>query len=189
MAGPRAAVAAAPLPLASGRPLVPAGPGIEGPAVAPGGAGPVVLRRPAAAPDGAPAVPVASLGPRGARDGSAPAPGSAVSAAPPAAAAPIRPVPPAVQRAVPAGPPPGPPPAPAPARGPAPVVAAPHTPPAPLSGPPPAPPAAAAPAAGPAAAPQAELDALARHLVAPISRLLRAELRGDRERLGRLRDR
>ncbi|WP_284581389.1 hypothetical protein [Streptomyces sp. 2P-4] len=54
---------------------------------------------------------------------------------------------------------------------------------------PPAPPAAAAPPAGPAAAPQVELDALARHLVAPISRLLRAELRGDRERLGRLRDR
>ncbi|MEV4194761.1 hypothetical protein AB0J65_25690, partial [Streptomyces toxytricini] len=62
-------------------------------------------------------------------------------------------------------------------------------PPAPPAGPPPAPPAAAAPPAGPAAAPQAELDALARHLVAPISRLLRAELRSDRERLGRLRDR
>ncbi|MFG2146269.1 hypothetical protein ACGFRG_18985 [Streptomyces sp. NPDC048696] len=35
----------------------------------------------------------------------------------------------------------------------------------------------------------ADLDALARRLVAPLSRLLRAELRGDRERVGRLRDR
>ncbi|MEV0090297.1 extensin [Streptomyces sp. NPDC050738] len=35
----------------------------------------------------------------------------------------------------------------------------------------------------------AELDALARRLVAPLSRLLRAELRSDRERVGRLRDR
>ncbi|WP_407285195.1 hypothetical protein [Streptomyces sp. BP-8] len=34
----------------------------------------------------------------------------------------------------------------------------------------------------------AALDALARRLVAPLSRLLRAELRGDRERIGRLRD-
>ncbi|MGW2230331.1 hypothetical protein [Streptomyces formicae] len=34
----------------------------------------------------------------------------------------------------------------------------------------------------------AEIDELARRLVAPLSRLLRAELRGDRERLGRLRD-
>ncbi|MCW7989602.1 hypothetical protein XF35_31245, partial [Streptomyces platensis subsp. clarensis] len=34
----------------------------------------------------------------------------------------------------------------------------------------------------------ATLDALARRLVAPLSRLLRAELRGDRERIGRLRD-
>ncbi|MBO0515750.1 hypothetical protein J0695_28770, partial [Streptomyces beijiangensis] len=37
--------------------------------------------------------------------------------------------------------------------------------------------------------PAAELDALARRLIAPLSRLLRAELRGDRERIGRLRDR
>ncbi|MGW7437129.1 hypothetical protein [Streptomyces sp. NPDC054849] len=49
------------------------------------------------------------------------------------------------------------------------------------------PPAVTAPE--PAPPPQAELDALARRLVAPLSRLLRAELRGDRERLGRLRDR
>ncbi|MFE7118798.1 hypothetical protein ACFU99_25605, partial [Streptomyces sp. NPDC057654] len=35
----------------------------------------------------------------------------------------------------------------------------------------------------------AQLDDLARRLVAPLSRLLRAELRGDRERVGRLRDR
>ncbi|MFB7747105.1 hypothetical protein ACFW17_03820 [Streptomyces sp. NPDC058961] len=34
-----------------------------------------------------------------------------------------------------------------------------------------------------------DIDALARRLVAPLSRLLRAELRGDRERIGRLRDR
>ncbi|MGW5939935.1 hypothetical protein ACWIG3_32820 [Streptomyces celluloflavus] len=34
----------------------------------------------------------------------------------------------------------------------------------------------------------AELDDLARKLVAPLSRLLRAELRSDRERIGRLRD-
>ncbi|WP_223779386.1 hypothetical protein [Streptomyces sp. 135] len=34
----------------------------------------------------------------------------------------------------------------------------------------------------------AELDDLARRLLAPLSRLLRAELRGDRERIGRLRD-
>ncbi|MBY6306872.1 hypothetical protein I3J09_28540 (plasmid) [Streptomyces clavuligerus] len=33
-----------------------------------------------------------------------------------------------------------------------------------------------------------DLDRLARRLVAPLSRLLRAELRGDRERVGRLRD-
>ncbi|AZM56062.1 hypothetical protein DMA15_28580 [Streptomyces sp. WAC 01529] len=34
----------------------------------------------------------------------------------------------------------------------------------------------------------ADLDDLARRLLAPLSRLLRAELRGDRERIGRLRD-
>ncbi|QXJ21403.1 hypothetical protein AGRA3207_002253 [Actinomadura graeca] len=34
----------------------------------------------------------------------------------------------------------------------------------------------------------AELDELARRLVVPLSRLLRAELRMDRERVGRLRD-
>ncbi|MGW2860648.1 hypothetical protein [Streptomyces sp. NPDC001205] len=54
------------------------------------------------------------------------------------------------------------------------------------------PPAPAATSAQPAAA-EAEqgpdIDALARRLVAPLSRLLRAELRGDRERIGRLRDR
>ncbi|MCF3125051.1 hypothetical protein IPZ68_35940, partial [Streptomyces arenae] len=33
-----------------------------------------------------------------------------------------------------------------------------------------------------------ELDELARRLLAPLSRLLRAELRSDRERIGRLRD-
>ncbi|KOU51833.1 hypothetical protein ADK54_08770, partial [Streptomyces sp. WM6378] len=58
------------------------------------------------------------------------------------------------------------------------------------------PPPATAPA--PATAPQSatganeqapDIDALARRLVAPLSRLLRAELRGDRERIGRLRDR
>jgi hypothetical protein len=57
---------------------------------------------------------------------------------------------------------------------------------------------AQAPATTPAPTPTAEstgpeqptdLDALARRLVAPLSRLLRAELRGDRERVGRLRDR
>jgi hypothetical protein len=35
---------------------------------------------------------------------------------------------------------------------------------------------------------EAELDELARRLVGPLSRLLRAELRVDRERVGRLRD-
>ncbi|MGW0535177.1 hypothetical protein [Streptomyces sp. NPDC003032] len=40
-----------------------------------------------------------------------------------------------------------------------------------------------APETGPA-----DLDDLARRLLAPLSRLLRAELRGDRERIGRLRD-
>ncbi|WP_223184221.1 hypothetical protein [Streptomyces sp. CBMA152] len=57
-------------------------------------------------------------------------------------------------------------------------------------------PTASAPTPQPAAAPSpeppdepADLDALARRLVAPLSRLLRAELRGDRERIGRLRDR
>ncbi|MET8508555.1 hypothetical protein ABZV60_28535 [Streptomyces sp. NPDC004787] len=34
----------------------------------------------------------------------------------------------------------------------------------------------------------AQLDELARRLVTPLSRLLRAELRADRERVGRLRD-
>ncbi|TDC12561.1 hypothetical protein E1284_23125 [Actinomadura bangladeshensis] len=34
-----------------------------------------------------------------------------------------------------------------------------------------------------------ELDELARRLVGPLARLLRAELRMDRERVGRLRDR
>jgi hypothetical protein len=34
-----------------------------------------------------------------------------------------------------------------------------------------------------------ELDELARRLVEPLARLLRAELRMDRERVGRLRDR
>ncbi|MFI7319133.1 hypothetical protein [Streptomyces venezuelae] len=34
----------------------------------------------------------------------------------------------------------------------------------------------------------ADLDDLARRLLAPLSRLLRAELRSDRERVGRLRD-
>ncbi|MFJ8311800.1 MULTISPECIES: hypothetical protein [unclassified Streptomyces] len=53
---------------------------------------------------------------------------------------------------------------------------------------------AQAPAPTPAPEPTApeqpaDLDALARRLVAPLSRLLRAELRGDRERIGRLRDR
>ncbi|WP_188271157.1 hypothetical protein [Streptomyces sp. CBMA291] len=33
-----------------------------------------------------------------------------------------------------------------------------------------------------------QLDELARRLVTPLSRLLRAELRADRERVGRLRD-
>ncbi|MFC4955407.1 hypothetical protein ACFPFX_03755 [Streptomyces mauvecolor] len=56
----------------------------------------------------------------------------------------------------------------------------------------------APPATAPAADPQSatgpaeqapDIDALARRLVAPLSRLLRAELRGDRERIGRLRDR
>ncbi|NEB44034.1 hypothetical protein G3I45_06435, partial [Streptomyces sp. SID339] len=45
-------------------------------------------------------------------------------------------------------------------------------------------------ASGPAAesATPADLDDLARRLLAPLSRLLRAELRSDRERVGRLRD-
>ncbi|MFD3833586.1 hypothetical protein [Streptomyces sp. NPDC058621] len=90
---------------------------------------------------------------------------------------------------------------------PRPSAVAPSAPPAPLPPPPPTgipvqaapaapPPGAAHPVAPDAAPPppsqpppQAELDALARRLVAPLSRLLRAELRGDRERLGRLRDR
>ncbi|MFD3329061.1 hypothetical protein [Streptomyces sp. NPDC058701] len=55
--------------------------------------------------------------------------------------------------------------------------------------PPPGAPHPVTPDAEPPPPPQAELDALARRLVAPLSRLLRAELRGDRERLGRLRDR
>ncbi|MET7480852.1 hypothetical protein ABZT17_41895 [Streptomyces sp. NPDC005648] len=38
------------------------------------------------------------------------------------------------------------------------------------------------------ALPPEALDALARSLLEPLSRLLRSELRGDRERLGRLRD-
>ncbi|MET8787360.1 hypothetical protein AB0D09_38785 [Streptomyces sp. NPDC049097] len=43
---------------------------------------------------------------------------------------------------------------------------------------------------GPAlhALPPESLDALARSLLEPLSRLLRSELRGDRERIGRLRD-
>ncbi|MFD5570040.1 hypothetical protein [Streptomyces cadmiisoli] len=40
----------------------------------------------------------------------------------------------------------------------------------------------------PPALPPESLDALARSLLEPLSRLLRSELRGDRERLGRLRD-
>ncbi|MFE9120481.1 hypothetical protein [Streptomyces sp. NPDC007172] len=48
---------------------------------------------------------------------------------------------------------------------------------------------ASAPPAGDAEPPTHDIDALARRLVAPLSRLLRAELRGDRERIGRLRDR
>ncbi|GEB55881.1 hypothetical protein SGA01_14860 [Streptomyces gardneri] len=53
----------------------------------------------------------------------------------------------------------------------------------------------ATPAAAPAGAPlpadaesPTQLDELARRLVTPLSRLLRAELRADRERVGRLRD-
>ncbi|GIE81770.1 hypothetical protein Aph02nite_77200 [Actinoplanes philippinensis] len=47
---------------------------------------------------------------------------------------------------------------------------------------------AGSPPSGRAAPPQAELDVLAHRLLDPLSRLLRAELRADRERLGRLRD-
>ncbi|MFE0543108.1 hypothetical protein [Streptomyces sp. NPDC058891] len=48
----------------------------------------------------------------------------------------------------------------------------------------------AAGGSGPAlhALPPESLDALARSLLEPLSRLLRSELRGDRERIGRLRD-
>ncbi|KKZ69043.1 hypothetical protein VO63_36365 [Streptomyces showdoensis] len=45
-----------------------------------------------------------------------------------------------------------------------------------------------APVAEQGAASPAQLDELARRLVTPLSRLLRAELRADRERVGRLRD-
>ncbi|QES44366.1 hypothetical protein DEJ49_28200 [Streptomyces venezuelae] len=44
------------------------------------------------------------------------------------------------------------------------------------------------PGLAPEAAAPADLDDLARRLLAPLSRLLRAELRSDRERVGRLRD-
>ncbi|MFE7887425.1 hypothetical protein ACFU3J_27440, partial [Streptomyces sp. NPDC057411] len=50
----------------------------------------------------------------------------------------------------------------------------------------PAAPRVGAPASG--AESPAQLDELARRLVTPLSRLLRAELRADRERVGRLRD-
>ncbi|MEU7028477.1 hypothetical protein AB0A60_17515 [Streptomyces sp. NPDC046275] len=45
-----------------------------------------------------------------------------------------------------------------------------------------------APDVPPATESPAQLDELARRLVTPLSRLLRAELRADRERVGRLRD-
>jgi len=48
--------------------------------------------------------------------------------------------------------------------------------------------ATAAPPTGAAPAEPPHLDELARKLIGPLSRLLRAELRLDRERIGRLRD-
>ncbi|MEX0172773.1 hypothetical protein, partial [Streptomyces sp. LMG1-1-1.1] len=47
---------------------------------------------------------------------------------------------------------------------------------------------AAQPTGGPEGESPTQLDELARRLVTPLSRLLRAELRADRERVGRLRD-
>ncbi|MEU6979677.1 extensin [Streptomyces sp. NPDC046371] len=85
-------------------------------------------------------------------------------------------------------------PAPAAAPAPAPVIPTPLPPRTPVqrstgagsSTPAPAP--APEQAAASASASPAQLDELARRLVTPLSRLLRAELRADRERVGRLRD-
>lgn len=85
-------------------------------------------------------------------------------------------------------------PAPAPTPTPAPAAAPPRPAPATRKADAPAPPApgetrdgGGTPSVTPASSP-ADLDDLARRLLAPLSRLLRAELRGDRERIGRLRD-
>ncbi|MEV7831596.1 hypothetical protein AB0P12_13350 [Streptomyces subrutilus] len=165
-------------PLASGRPIAPVGPARE-PAPGAGPVGAVVLRRATAVPAGTAPLPLAALDPRTPSAPAHPYP----SPAPPAPAAPPRAVP--LQRLAPTGTPPFGTPTPAP------TAPEPTAPPAPV----PSAPSAAPPPSTPIGPPepaqptQADLDALARRLLAPLSRLLRAELRGDRERIGRLRDR
>ncbi|MBB4160867.1 MULTISPECIES: hypothetical protein [Streptomyces] len=183
---PRATASPAPrpdvLPLATGRALAPNLPGNTHAPASP--RTPAVQAAPATSQ---PVVPLAVPTPT--------TPRPVVPLAPPAVARPV-----AVQRrSAPEAPTP---PAPAPTPGPAPVpvpvplqrtaVALPRT-----SAPAPAPRPATAPvqqatAIDPAAPSgsesPAQLDELARRLVTPLSRLLRAELRADRERVGRLRD-
>ncbi|MFC7963851.1 hypothetical protein [Streptomyces cinereoruber] len=181
---PRATASPAPrpdvLPLATGRALAPNLPGNTHAPASP--RTPAVQAAPATSQ---PVVPLAVPTPT--------TPRPVVPLAPPAVARPV-----AVQRrSAPEAPtPPAPAPTPGPAPAPVPLqrtaVALPRT-----SAPAPAPRPATAPvqqatAMDPAvpsgSESPAQLDELARRLVTPLSRLLRAELRADRERVGRLRD-
>ncbi|WPO70764.1 hypothetical protein [Streptomyces sp. KN37] len=177
---------------------------------------PVPLQRSAgtsttAAADTAPVVvPLGKPGPRAPRRPASPAPAppaaptapgfTSVPAAPPVRTSVQPPARPATVQRRSAQPAPTPVPAPAPTPAPAPAARHPHTattttastatPPTPGEtgnggG---ASPGASASRPPASESSPAELDDLARRLLAPLSRLLRAELRGDRERIGRLRD-
>ncbi|GLF96829.1 hypothetical protein [Streptomyces yaizuensis] len=172
-------------PLASARPLTVSR--VAAPAIAPAssaGAGPVRLRqaghsdRPATsmapvplapAPSRRPGVPAGPARPAAVRQAPVPVPvARALGQAPRSTPVPV------VQRN--SAPPSPPAPPPPPAQRPAPAPA-------------PAPAGSTGQKQAAAGEPTAQdLDHLARRLIAPLSRLLRAELRGDRERVGRLRD-
>ncbi|WP_106978623.1 hypothetical protein [Streptomyces exfoliatus] len=197
------------LPLASTRSLTPSLPGAEGTSApartstAPSPA-PLFTPTPTPAPAPAPTVQRSSAGPAaGGTTAPLGSPRPVVPLAPPSAARPVtRPV--VVQRQS--------APAPAPEAAPVPTVSKPpvvtpaplqratsptapaprattvtRTAPAPAAVQRTAGPAPTGPAVGDAESPS-HLDELARRLVTPLSRLLRAELRADRERVGRLRD-